>query len=142
MRNSIFNILIIFAMLCLHSSCIDISNNKEPNIDGEIIPIGKREPNVERNITISGLSSTHWTYFSFETGNIVGTGMLDNDKDDAIWAKRTDWDFAICGDMIKTNSGTSGKGLGGVQKISSQNFEDLSNAPLFGYAIDKIQIIR
>jgi hypothetical protein len=103
---------------------------------------GKTEPNVAAELTIHGLSEEHWTYFSFEKGEVVGTGKFDDDADDAAWAKRRDWDFAICGDRIKTNSGTSGEGLGGVQKDNAHNLTTLSTAPTEGYLVDEEQIIR
>ena len=103
---------------------------------------GKTEPNVAAELTIHGLSEEHWTYFSFEKGEVVGTGKFDDDADDAAWAKRRDWDFAICGDRIKTNSGTSREGLGGVQKDNAHNFTTLSTAPTEGYLVDEEQIIR
>ena len=103
---------------------------------------GKTEPNVAAELTIHGLSEEHWTYFSFEKGEVVGTGKFDDDADDAAWAKRRDWDFAICGDRLKTNSGTSGEGLGGVQKDNAHNFTTLSTAPTDGYLVDEEQIIR
>lgn len=103
---------------------------------------GKTEPNVAAELTIHGLSEEHWTYFSFEKGEVVGTGKFDDDADDAAWAKRKDWDFAICGDRLKTNSGTSGEGLGGVQKDNAHNFTTLSTAPTEGYLVDEEQIIR
>ena len=103
---------------------------------------GKTEPNVAAELTIHGLSKEHWTYFSFEKGEVVGTGKFNDETDDAAWAKRRDWDFAICGDRLKTNSGTSGEGLGGVQKDNEHNFTTLSTAPTDGYIVDEEQIIR
>ena len=125
MRKTII-ILAMFACLC---SC--------NNASGE-----KTEPKVSEEITIHGLSDEYWTYFSFEKGEVVGTGKFDDEESDAEWYARKDWDFAICGDRIKTNSGTSGEGLGGVQKDNTHNFTTLATAPTEGYLTDEIQIIR
>ena len=122
------NLLTIFAVLTVLVSC---------NMTGD-----KSVPNVSEDITIHGLSSEYWTYFSFEKGEVVGTGKFDDDADDAAWAGRKDWDFAICGDRMKTNSGTSGKGMGGVQKNTTHNFATLEKAPVEGYVTDEIHVIR
>lgn len=100
------------------------------------------QPKIANELTIHGLSDEYWTYFSFENGEVVGTGRFDNDEDDASWAERMDWDFAICGKYLKTNGGASGKGSAGVQKNNTDNFTTLSTAPVDGYLTDEIQIIR
>ena len=82
------------------------------------------------------LSETEWTYFSFETGGVVGTSVFGNLDQDAAWAERTDWDIAFCGDYIRTNSGASGAGLGGIQRNTTDNFFSLTEAPEEGYIID------
>lgn len=99
-------------------------------------------PNISAELTIHGMSDDHWTYFSFEKGEVVGTGKFDDDADDAAWAQRKDWDFAICGDYMKTNSGDSGIGKGGVQKDNEHNYATLTTAPTEGYLPDEEQIIR
>jgi len=116
-------ILVLLTALILASSC----QNK-----GDV-----REPNVSAELTINGLSDTHWTYFSFSLGETVGSSEYCNEEQDAEWAKRTDWDFAICGDKIKTNSGDSGIGLGGVQRNTTDAFSTLEIAPTEGYLTDQ-----
>lgn len=96
-----------------------------------------REPNVSAELTINGLSDSLWTYFSFEKGAVVGSSRYYSESDDAEWAKRTDWDFAICGDFLKTNSGDSGNGSGGVQRNTTDTFATLETAPETGYLTDK-----
>ena len=75
---------------------------------------GKREAPVSGELTIHGLEDGKWTYFSVETGESVGSSTFLSEEEDAAWAQREDWDFAICGDYLKTNGGTSGKGAGGI----------------------------
>lgn len=123
------NIIIILAMLACLCSC--------NNASGE-----KTDPKISEEITIHGLSDEYWTYFSFEKGEVVGTGKFDDDQADAGWFARKDWDFAICGDRIRTNSGTSGEGLAGVQKNNTHNFATLTTAPVDGYLTDEIQRIK
>jgi hypothetical protein len=101
-----------------------------------------RQPNVSGEITLEGLSADKWTYFSFETGAAVGTSDYRDEAQDAAWAERSDWDFAICGDYIKTNSGTSGKGAGGVQQNKTDAFLQITEAPESGYLVDTLRIAR
>ncbi len=86
-----------------------------------------REPGpVDTELTISGISDTHWTYISLETNSVTGTSPLDDTDADARWADRTDWDLAICGDMIRTNSGTSGKGNGGIRRLDNKTYDEIT----------------
>ncbi|MGN0189855.1 MAG: HmuY family protein [Candidatus Cryptobacteroides sp.] len=99
-------------------------------------------PIVSDELTISGLSSTKWTYFSFDTGQVVGQSTFLSAEEDKEWEQRLDWDFAICGDYIKTNGGDSGQGLGGIQRDYTSNFLTLSEAPEDGYLVDRTRIVR
>ncbi len=78
---------------------------------------------------IDATSKTTWTYFSLSDGAVVGTGE-ENETDNAVWASRTDWDFAVCRYNIRTNSGksTTTGAKGGVY-ISSETFETLTRLP-------------
>lgn len=105
---------------------------------------GKSEgvPNISGEQVISGLSDTQWTYFSFETGDVVGTSTFASDEEDEVWSKRKDWDFAICGDYLKTNGGTSGEGLGGIQRDSTATFATIVEAPSTGYLLDSFGEVK
>ena len=94
-----------------------------------------RQPAVSGEVTFA-LSDTQWTYFSFESGEVVGTSDFGDDAQDAVWRERTDWDIAFCGDLIRTNSGTSGRGIGGIQRNTTDNFYSLTEAPIDGYITD------
>lgn len=48
---------------------------------------------------------------------------------------RKDWDIALCGELIRTNSGTSGVGEGGIIAID-EDYESVAIAPDTLYAID------
>ena len=93
-------------------------------------------------VTISGLEDGKWTYFSISKGETVGTSTFLSEEEDALWAERTDWDFAICGDYLKTNSGTSGKGSGGILRDTEHNFQTLREAPSEGYLTDGETVVR
>lgn len=77
-----------------------------------------------------------WVYYSLENGCEVGTSSFGDAAADSLWKYRTDWDFAICGDLIRTNGGTSGVGQGGLLSVNKE-FDQLTAAPDTVYAIDR-----
>ena len=67
-----------------------------------------------------------WTYISFESGEVVGTGKLGDAESDAAWAMRRDWDIAVCDTLLRTNGGNSGIGYGGISSESgSETIPDI-----------------
>lgn len=126
MRNNIF-VLLLFAS-CVFGACTSEHGN--------------RHEYKEADVTLNGISATNWTYFRFETGEVVGQSTFGSSAEDSLWASRRDWDFAIAGDYLKTNSGTSGEGLGGVQRITSGDYSSLTQAPASGYIVDTLGVIR
>lgn len=124
MRKYIYILAVLMATACG-------SDNKEPS---------PKENEV--NTTISGITDDKWTYFSFSKGETVGQSAFANDEEDAVWAKRSDWDFAICGDYLKTNGGTSGNGKGAVQRITDTNFDLLDKVPSDGFLVDTQDIVK
>lgn len=100
------------------------------------------EPAVASEVTIHGLKDGQWVYFSVKDEATVGSSTFLSESEDAEWAGRTDWDFAICGDYIKTNSGTSGKGSGGILRDSRHNFQTLTEAPSEGYITDTENTVK
>ena len=97
---------------------------------------------VVREITIPGLTEEKWTYFSLEKGEAVGQSVFADPGEDKLWAERTDWDLAFCGDYIKTNSGSSGKGLGGIQKDNQSAFDLIDSAPYDAYITDSVEELK
>ena len=123
-RPAFLSVVAAFALL-LFSAC-------QPN----------RQENKAEEVIINGLSDTEWSYFSFESGTVVGRSELNNKEQDAQWASRKDWDIAICGDYIKTNSGTSGNGFAGAQINTTSTYDALTEAPADGYLIDTLYLDR
>lgn len=103
---------------------------------------GKREAPVSGELTIHGLEDGRWTYFSVETGESVGSSTFLSEEEDAAWAQREDWDFAICGDYLKTNGGTSGKGAGAIMRESEHSYQTLTEAPIQGYLTDEVGVVK
>lgn len=65
------------------------------------------------------LNPGEWTYISIENEEVVGRSLLGDEGSDAAWAKRDDWDIAICDSLIRTNGGESGIGQGALSETSS-----------------------
>ena len=78
---------------------------------------------------------------SLETGSKVGESPLGDAAQDAAWKARTDWDIALCGELIRTNGGTSGNGQGAVQRVQNKSFNALDQAPADGYTTDTDDIV-
>lgn len=100
-------ILSVFAISC--QSDKDSENTKLPDSE----------------LTVESVSDTCWTYISLDRNEVVGTSPLDSPESDEEWRQRSDWDIAICGDMLRTNSGASGIGDGGVVRIDDATYESL-----------------
>ena len=123
-KHIIFSLL---AALVLLASCSDGADN---SASGQAV--GKSgEMNVTANDGV-------WTYYSIEQNKVMGTSFFGDSTADSQWKQRTDWDIAICGDLIRTNSGTSGTGNGGLQVVP-QGYNELENAPQSGYITDHFE---
>ena len=85
-------------------------------------------------------SYTEWNFFSFDRGEIIGSCDAGNEADNEAWRNRTDWDLAFHRQDVKTNSGESGKGKGGILaydfKEQAFDFEKVKTAPTGGYSTD------
>ena len=64
-RPAVLSVFAAFALL-LFSAC-------QPN----------RQENKAEEVIINGLSDTEWSYFSFESGTVVGRSELNNKEQDA-----------------------------------------------------------
>ena len=106
-----------------------------------------------KDVTIEATEYDVWHYFSFTTGEEVGTGAA-NAATDKEWQARQDWDIAFTTLHIRTNggySGIKGESFGGVFEISELTgtdktlaFNSLALAPSANkkaYEADKASII-
>lgn len=82
---------------------------------------------------------TRWVFFSFEKGDTIGSCDAQDVTENADWKKRTDWDIAFHRQDIKTNSGVSGDGDGGIIAVEQDEFDfkAVTQAPELGYQVDK-----
>ncbi|MBQ9284845.1 MAG: hypothetical protein IJ209_00965 [Bacteroidaceae bacterium] len=62
------------------------------------------------------LSDDTWSYISLEMNSVVATVAFTDTAGQSAMAQRTDWDVALApGGLMRTNSGASGVGSGGIQ---------------------------
>lgn len=64
-----------------------------------------------------------WLYFNLRTGERFNVAAPNRDIAEGEQKNRTDWDLAFCGYRLRTNSGTSGIGLGGAIDLGSGGYD-------------------
>lgn len=117
-------IILLLSLFALFASCAS---------DEETI-----SDNPNRDVVIKQLSNKTWTYVSLSKSKIMGTSAYGDLRDDEKWAKRTDWDFALCGKFIRTNSGSSGIGNGGIVKVMGINYSEITSPTTKTFVTDSI----
>jgi hypothetical protein len=122
--------LLLMWSLAIASLVVFQACNKD---DDDVItpPVGD-----EVQLGVGGPSAfTKWFYFSFSSGEQVGIGDATA-ASDAEWKARTDWDIAFHMADVRTNSGVSGNGQGGVYDTGETDFNAVTVAPTSGYTVD------
>lgn len=96
----------------------------------------------EKNIEIPNIPNK-WTYISLSQGTTIGSCELDDTLTQKEFYKRTDWDIAICNGIIRTNSGTSGIGKGGITTTETtfQNV-DIFMTTLYNMDKDTVHLFK
>lgn len=64
-----------------------------------------------------------WIYYNLRTGEIFNAYQVNSDIREGEQKTQTDWDLAFCGNKLRTNSGTSGNGRGGVADMGFQGYD-------------------
>ena len=113
---------LVFGALTLASCSRDDNNEVTPNVTDN-----------SKEATVDASTSGTWKYFSFEKGAEVTVTDPENDLT---------WDIAFQRYYIKTNSGTSGNGNGGVFKTDSKDISTVKQAPTSGYTADKKETVQ
>jgi hypothetical protein len=140
MNKKIFTLSVIITLAALYANCQTTSTVIDVN--GGNIQIGGTTMNVP--------DYTKWHYFSFTTGNVVGTSdftLVDINENNKIgtevpnadWEARTDWDIAFHATDIRTNNAQAIL----IADTTSQTpladvFSNLAEAPAEGYNADEI----
>jgi len=96
--------------LLLISLLVFISCRDDDRTQSEPVP-------VKRELTLT-LEPGKWIYYNISDSTVMGTSDIGDDDQDAEWHDRNDWDIALSEVGLRTNSGTSGRGNGGLAVIS------------------------
>ncbi len=118
MKHSINTLLLICVISVLAlASCASESENSTGRPD---------------TVLTIAFKKNHWTYISLREGKVLGMVSINDSTEEKSWKARTDWDIAICNGHIRTNSGDSGSGNGGIT-VSQFPYDetDVSSAPEF-----------
>lgn len=119
----------------------EIAYTETVDLKSEYSTGGTKEPLFAKEISVPSFDWGKWVYVSLKEGKVIGEATIDPARNnDAEWENRTDWDLAFHYKNIRTNSGKSGNGQGGIQKVSG-NFDDLKAAPGNGYLADTLEPI-
>jgi len=111
---------VILLMVLALTSCVEY--DADP-FTGKIMP---RVTGYTTGVT------NDWLYFNLRTGEVFNETAPSQDIEEGEQIDRTDWDLAFCGYHMRTNSGTSGNGEGGVIELGYgdyDNWTDISQFP-------------
>ena len=83
-------------------------------------------------------SYTDWHFFSFAEGEVIGSCDAMDSVAYVGWYERKDWDLAFHRQNVKSNSGISGSGTGGIMEYPQNvfDFDAVIEAPETGYLTD------
>ena len=97
---------------------------------------------VKQELTLT-LQPGKWIYYSFTDSTIVGRSDIGDVEQDQEWAAQTNWDIALSESGIRTNSGTSGRGNGGLAIITDSIYElqKYSSVLNLNYKPDTLSVI-
>lgn len=118
-KKIIYTILSVLLASITFISCKDkVKNESEP------VP-------VKRELTLT-LEPGKWIYYNISDSTVMGTSDIGDTEQDAEWHDRNDWDIALSELGIRTNSGTSGRGNGGLAVISDSLYNTVKEYSLMG----------
>lgn len=101
----------------------------ESTSDGVVARFGTltRMP-MTHTVSIQAPSDGDWVYFNLRSGVTVSA--------DDVAADASSWDIALLGTQWRTNSGTSGAGLGGAVAAGAGALAAVTAVPTDGYLVD------
>lgn len=76
---------------------------------------------------VTGVSND-WIYYNLRTGECFNAAAPGRDIKEGEQLLRDDWDLAFCGYRLRTNSGTSGPGLGGAADLGFGGYAGVNSA--------------
>ena len=86
---------------------------------------------VNRELTLT-LEPGKWIYYNISDSTVMGKSDIGDAEQDAEWRDRIDWDIALSEAGLRTNSGTSGRGNGGLAVISDSLYDTGNEYSLMG----------
>jgi len=97
---------------------------------------------VKQELTLT-LEPGKWIYYSISDSMVVGRSDIGDVEQDQEWAAQTNWDIALSESGIRTNSGTSGRGNGGLAIITDSIYElqKYSSVLNLNYKPDTLSVI-
>lgn len=124
--NKLISFLLL--LLVLTSSC------KDKDADSELL--------LFNNELIITLEPGKWVYYSISDSIVRGKSDIGSEEQDLEWKDRLDWDIALSEYGIRTNSGTSGRGNGGLSIISDSVYNNNSFEAIAGlrYYVDTLGV--
>ena len=124
------NKLISFLLLLL----VFTSSCKDKDADSEL--------QLFNNELIITLEPGKWVYYSISDSIVRGKSDIGSEEQDLEWKDRLDWDIALSEYGIRTNSGTSGRGNGGLSIISDSVYNNNSFEAIAGlrYYVDTLGV--
>ena len=124
------NKLISFLLLLL----VFTSSCKDKDADSEL--------QLFNNELIITLEPGKWVYYSISDSIVRGKSDIGSEEQDMEWKDRLDWDIALSEYGIRTNSGTSGRGNGGLSIISDSVYNNNSFEAIAGlrYYVDTLGV--
>lgn len=105
------HLLTVFMVAAALASCVDY--DAEP-FTGKVLP---RTTGYTTGVT------NDWLYINLRTGEMFNRYRVNEDIAEGEQKGRLDWDIAFCGYRMRTNSGTSGSGLGGASDLGYGGYE-------------------
>lgn len=117
----------------LSASLISCHDKKTP--EHEPVP-------VKRELTLT-LAPGKWVYYSISDSTVIGYSDIGDIEQDQEWAAQTNWDIALSESGIRTNSGTSGRGNGGLAVITDSIYalQNVSSLMELNYTPDTLSVI-
>lgn len=128
-KKTIYTLLSVLLVSLGFISCRDKSHD-----ESEPVP-------VKRVLTLT-LEPGKWIYYNISDSAVMGKSDIGDAEQDAEWRDRIDWDIALSESGMRTNSGTSGRGNGGLAVISDSLYNTEKEYSMIGleYKADTLDV--
>lgn len=104
--------IVFISVLIFSSSCVDYDALP---FEGNVLP---RRSGYVNEVT------NDWIYYNLQTGEVFNGEQVNQHIKEGEQKDRLDWDLAFCGFTLRTNGGTSGKGMGAAADLGKTDYEN------------------